>query len=327
MEFYQNASNNTNTLEAAYHSEGRVVANGNKWEYNLKDHLGNVRLVFTESNGLASIVQENHYYPFGMQQNGNWAKTQTVKNDYLYNGKEMNTEIGLNWSDYGARFYDAAVGRWNSSDPLAETYPSHSPYNYVLNNPLINVDPDGRSVWTKLGKAIYKVGKTVYKKGAGALKEGATYADAVSGIIDDGSTVFDGDAGVGERIIAGLSLVSEVLPLSVGDVKDGVDLVSGFAKKANNSTKVENLKKAAEKGIPKSQLGPSGKPKIHTVSKANLKESKDAARDNPKSNTSPTKDSSDKGQKTHHHSTKDGEKMTRKDNVHYEDRSSKRNPN
>jgi len=218
--------------------------------------LGNVRLVFTESNGLASIVQENHYYPFGMQQNGNWAKSQTVKNDYLYNGKEMNTEIGLNWSDYGARFYDSAVGRWNSVDPLAETYPSHSPYNYVLNNPLIHVDPDGRSVWTKLGKAVYKVGKTVYKKGAGALKEGATYADAVSGIIDDGSTVFDGDAGVGERIIAGLSLVSEVLPVSVGDVKDGVDLVSGFAKKvgnAKNTSKAARREAMREAGIPTSQ--------------------------------------------------------------------------
>jgi len=105
--------------------------------------LGNVRLVFTESNGLASIVQENHYYPFGMQQNGNWAKTQTVKNDYLYNGKELNTEIGLNWSDYGARFYDASIGRWVSPDPLAEFAPEWTTYRYGFNNPISYVDPDG----------------------------------------------------------------------------------------------------------------------------------------------------------------------------------------
>lgn len=96
---------------------------------------------------------------------------------------------------------------------------------------------------------------------------------------------------------------------------------------AINNTKAENLKDAAKKVIPKSQLGPSGKPKIHTVSKSNLKEAKDAARNNPKSNTKPVKHSSDKGQKTHYHSTKDGKKLTGKDNVHYEDRSSKRNPN
>jgi len=105
--------------------------------------LGNVRLVFTESNGLASIVQENHYYPFGMQQNGNWAKTQTVKNDYLYNGKELNTEIGLNWIDYGARFYNTAIGRFTSPDPLAEFAPEWTPYRYGFNNPISYIDPDG----------------------------------------------------------------------------------------------------------------------------------------------------------------------------------------
>jgi|GEM_PF-5600196 len=95
------------------------------------------------SNGLASIVQENHYYPFGMQQNGNWAKSQTVKNDYLYNGKELNTEIGLNWSDYGFRFYDSAVGRWVSPDPLAEFAPEWTPFRYGFNNPISYIDPDG----------------------------------------------------------------------------------------------------------------------------------------------------------------------------------------
>lgn len=48
-----------------------------------------------------NIVLENHYYPFVMQMNGDSHKQQFVKNDYLYYGKEMNTEIGLNWSDYG----------------------------------------------------------------------------------------------------------------------------------------------------------------------------------------------------------------------------------
>jgi len=102
--------------------------------------LGNVRLVFTESNGLASIVQENHYYPFGMQQNGNWAKTQTVKNDYLYNGKELNTEIGLDWSDYGFRFYDATIGRFTGVDPISDQFAYLSTYNYAGNSPIANID-------------------------------------------------------------------------------------------------------------------------------------------------------------------------------------------
>jgi len=102
--------------------------------------LGNVRLVITESGGLASIVQENHYYPFGMQQNGNWAKTQTIKNDYLYNGKELNKEIGLNWSDYGFRNYDAAIGRFTGVDPISDQFANLSTYNYASNSPILNID-------------------------------------------------------------------------------------------------------------------------------------------------------------------------------------------
>ena len=63
-------------------------------------------------------------------------------NRYRYNGMELNEELGL--YDYGARWYDPAVARWGQIDPLADEYAPVSPYNYVLNNPLIFIDPDGR---------------------------------------------------------------------------------------------------------------------------------------------------------------------------------------
>jgi len=65
---------------------------------------------------------------------------------YQYNGKELNKEFGLDWNDYGARFYDPAIARWGQVDPLAEKFSPFSPYNYVLNNPNGNIDPDGRDV-------------------------------------------------------------------------------------------------------------------------------------------------------------------------------------
>jgi RHS repeat-associated protein len=137
--------------------------NGANWryEYNIKDHLGNTRLTFadlnsngvidvTGSNTTTEILNENHYYPFGMNMAYDWtnnnASGMSVDNKYQYNGKEMNDDFGLNWNDYGARWYDASVGRWWSVDPLADKYHRWSGYNYGVDNPVRFIDPDGMRV-------------------------------------------------------------------------------------------------------------------------------------------------------------------------------------
>ncbi|OJJ14304.1 hypothetical protein BKI52_43270 [marine bacterium AO1-C] len=100
------------------------------------------------------IVQENHYYPFGMNLAG-IEKQGRPEHLFQYNGKEKQGDFGLNWIDYGARNYDAVVGRWFGVDPLAEKYYDTSPYVYVANMPLRAIDPDGRSL-TLVGERTHQ---------------------------------------------------------------------------------------------------------------------------------------------------------------------------
>lgn len=90
------------------------------------------------------LVQENHYDPWGLNLVG-IEQAGAPDSKFQYNGKEKQQEIGLGWTDYGARMYDAQIGRWHSSDPLSETMESLSPYNYVFNNPVRFTDPYGLS--------------------------------------------------------------------------------------------------------------------------------------------------------------------------------------
>ena len=107
----------------------------------------------------SEILQTNHYYPFGMQHEPVGTIT-GAENAYQYNGKELNSDFGLDWLDYGARWYDASIGRWSAVDPLSEKYYSISPYVYVANNPLKFIDPDGRTqVIGQNGEILWDDGK------------------------------------------------------------------------------------------------------------------------------------------------------------------------
>ena len=115
--------------------EGYVTLSDSKYHYYLKDHQGNNRVVISQSG---TVEETNHYYPFG----GAFASTSNVQ-PYKYNGKELDTKKGLNWYDYGARHYDAVLGRFITVDALYDKHFKVSPYVYCGNEPVGRIDPDG----------------------------------------------------------------------------------------------------------------------------------------------------------------------------------------
>ncbi len=115
-------------LEAIYLEDARVVFDSGvfrDWEYYLRDHLGNNRVVFKDNgSGQAEMVQESHFYPFGMEMEGDWTQSNTAdpENNYLYNGKELDQDFGLDWYHYGFRMYDPQIGRFTGVDPISDQF-------------------------------------------------------------------------------------------------------------------------------------------------------------------------------------------------------------
>ncbi|MCC9043638.1 RHS repeat-associated core domain-containing protein [Myroides sp. M-43] len=131
-------------------AEGFYNMDDKAYVYQYRDYLGNVRLSYSDKNKNNTIesneiIEETNYYPFGLAHSGYNEKSDNLMKDYKYqyNAKEKQEELGLNYYDYGARNYDAAIGRWMNVDPLAEKFVGWNPYHYVHNNPINLVDPTG----------------------------------------------------------------------------------------------------------------------------------------------------------------------------------------
>jgi len=188
-------------------SEGFYDYTKDQYIYSYKDHLGNVRVSYgRDVNGNLEILDENDYYPFGMNhlKSGIAFFGQSNYKNYKYNGKELQ-ESGM--YDYGWRQYIPDIGRWGVIDPLAEAYTSMSAYNYGGNNPIFFIDPNGMNLgWFKDENNDMVFNENVHgqqdlvDRGIKGTYVGETHQEGSLSYASDGYVYDDSTAGGGNPI-------------------------------------------------------------------------------------------------------------------------------
>ena len=194
--------------------------------YYLADHLGSTSLL---TNADGEKIDQVQYLPFGetfVQDNPN----QTITN-YYFTDQHKDKESGLYY--YGARYYNPSVGRFISADWIVQS-PGHSQslnrYSYAWNNPINFIDPYGK---------FLQIVITV---------EVLIYIVVTVGI--------------------GIYLTNYYKPVPIGTISlpwtisDTRAITCPVQYQTNDSVE-QNKEKSKIKGVPDSEIGPSGKPKIH----------------------------------------------------------------
>jgi RHS repeat-associated protein len=123
------------------HDEGRIV--NDEYEYNIKDHLGNLRVAFKDSLGIAKITQVNAYGAFGDDLPTLRYVNSSKKNRFGFNLKEEENDFGIGYNDFKWRFSDQILGRFFTIDRLAEKYSDISTYQFASNDPINKLEIDG----------------------------------------------------------------------------------------------------------------------------------------------------------------------------------------
>ena len=141
-DFVSNKIYKNDKLYQISHDEGRIV--DGQYEYNYKDHLGNLRVSFRDSSGIAKIVSKLDYDPWGLTLKGlDYSNPIINKQNFQFGSKEKVESFGLNWIDFGARQYMPDVPHFTTIDPHAEKYESISPFSYCFDNPIKFLDIKG----------------------------------------------------------------------------------------------------------------------------------------------------------------------------------------
>ncbi|MBL9099499.1 MAG: hypothetical protein JNL82_01010 [Myxococcales bacterium] len=214
-------------LSCQHDEGGRPLLPDEHTRYHVSDRLGSAALVLDHQG--EPIARDAHD-PYGAPALA-WRAEGERGPDYRFTGAEDTPASGA--VVLGARHYLPALGRWSSPDPYYLQNPAahldrpgeRNLYRYAANNPVQHIDPTGHG-WISWG---VKVGKGLWKWAT----KGYDKVDEFSGMVDDAATIVSTEAGIGSRVLSALSLGSEILPISAGDIKDGYRWFRGADKAAD----------------------------------------------------------------------------------------------
>jgi len=232
-----------NVLQHVATEEGRVRLESGQWRYDyfLKDHLGNVRVML---NDIATPLEETHYYPFGLTQRGISTQQSPIDcgcalNKKGFNGneiqnKEFSDGSGLEVYDFNARIYGQQIGRFIQVDPLSEKENQEglTPYHFSGNNPSTFNDPDGKCPWcwgALIGAAV-EYGTQV----AANIAQGKSLSTSLTDV-DGTAIVISAGAGAISGGLSALAPKGAAAKLVLEGTKIGVDAVESSLKQYNET--------------------------------------------------------------------------------------------
>jgi RHS repeat-associated protein len=164
------------------------------------------------------VVQMDDYYPFGLAFNS-FSRENSVKQEYEYNGKELQDELNLGWLDYGARMYMPETGRWGVVDPLAGLSRRWSPYTYAYDNPIRFIDPDGMMT-EEFQQSDLEWGRSqlTFCDQCGIAKNSTTTKAYTTNIDPDPPSSGGGRGGAGAKLDAEAGVTDEITGKSINTV-------------------------------------------------------------------------------------------------------------